>query len=87
MKRPLLGLTALALSCSTATVVNTTYNFDRATDVDFLCLQTGDGPSPRSAARDGLNRRQHLDQRHRDPSTGALGQPPPLRRGDPERAR
>ena len=43
MKRPLLGLTALALSCSTATVVNTTYNFDRATDVDFLCLRSENG--------------------------------------------
>ncbi len=43
MKRTLLGLTALALSCSTATVVNTTYNFDRATDVAFLCLRAENG--------------------------------------------
>lgn len=43
MKRTLLALSVTALSCSTASVVNTTYNFDRATDVDFLCLRSENG--------------------------------------------
>ena len=43
IKRPLLVLSSFALSCSTATVVNTTYNLSRANDVAFVCLQTGDG--------------------------------------------
>ncbi len=45
MRRPLLALAALSLplSCSTASVVNTTFNFDRATDVDFVCLRVEAG--------------------------------------------
>ncbi len=43
MRRPLLALAALSLSCSSSTVVNATYNFSRASDVEFVCLQSDAG--------------------------------------------
>lgn len=74
IKRPLLALSTFALSCSTATVVNTTYNLSRANDVAFVCLQTGDGRvTPLSLSQCGLNSSDNTSTTDvRDPSTGAL---------------
>jgi hypothetical protein len=74
IKRPLLALSTFALSCSTATVVNTTYNLSRANDVAFVCLQTGDGRvTPLSLSQCGLNSSDNTSTSDvRDPATGAL---------------
>lgn len=74
IRRPLLVLATVALSCSTATVVNTTYNLSRANDVAFVCLQTGDGRvTPLSLSQCGLNSSDNTSTSDvRDPATGAL---------------